>query len=97
MNLSGRIYIKKDENTLNYFHRFTKIKVENLPWEVQTVDSISTPGVIELVLREDYQNEYAELPSIQETDEIIIGKNIVEQDSQVSYIINENYYDESGT
>lgn len=98
MNLSGRIYIKKDENTLDYFHRFTKINIAGLPWEVQTVDSISTPGVIELVVKEDYVNEYKDLPSIPIEDEndIIIGQDIVKQDSNNSYMINSNYYDESG-
>jgi len=98
MNLSGRIYIKKDENTLDYFHRFTKINIAGLPWEVQTIDSISTPGVIELVIKEDYTNEYKNLPSvpIEDENDIIIGQDIVKQDSNNSYMINSNYYDESG-
>ncbi len=99
MNLSGKIYIKKDANTEDFFHRFVKIKIDGLPWEVETIDKISTPGIIEVVLREDYVNQDKELPSISidgQENEIIIGRNTVQQDSIASYIINENYFDKSG-
>jgi hypothetical protein len=56
LNYSLLVYITKNEETLDYFHRFTKITIDNKPWEVQMVDSISTPGVIELALKEDFKN-----------------------------------------
>lgn len=35
-NLSGTIYIKKDERTKGFFHRFTKIQMDGHAWEVHS-------------------------------------------------------------
>lgn len=56
LNLSLVMYITKNEETLNYFSRFKKIMLNGKPWEVQNVDSISTPGIIEVSLKETYSN-----------------------------------------
>ena len=37
-----------------------KIKLNGKPWEVQAVDSISTEGIIEVALKETYQNSIQE-------------------------------------
>ena len=50
------MYITKNEDTLNYFHRFNKIEIDGQTWEVQVVDSISTPGLLEVSLKEAYNN-----------------------------------------
>lgn len=55
-NYTLLMYITKDKNTLDYFHRFTKIEIDGLPWEVQAVDSIATEGLIEVSLKESYRN-----------------------------------------
>lgn len=55
-----QMYITKDEKTEAFFHRYSIIKVNNKPWEVQAVDSISTDGIIILYLKEWYQNSIAE-------------------------------------
>lgn len=54
------LYITKNEDTLAFFHRFMKIKFNGKPWEVQVVDSISTEGIIEVALKETYQNSIQE-------------------------------------
>lgn len=56
MNYSSIIYITKNEETLDYFHRFAKIKIDNKPWEVKVVNESSGDGIIEIVLSEDYSN-----------------------------------------
>lgn len=56
LNYSLVIYIPQNEETLKYFHRFKKVMINNQPWEVQAVDSISTPGIIEISLKETYNN-----------------------------------------
>jgi hypothetical protein len=38
--------ITKDENTLEFFHRFAKIEIANEMWEVQAVNKDSGDGVI---------------------------------------------------
>lgn len=55
-NYTLLMYITKNEETLNYFHRFTKIEIDGLPWEVQVVDAIATEGIIEVSLKETYKN-----------------------------------------
>lgn len=56
LNYNLTMYITKDEKTERYFHRFSKVEINNMPWEVQAVDSISLDGVIIVALRETYQN-----------------------------------------
>lgn len=75
-NYTLLMYITKNEETLDYFHRFTKIEIDGLPWEVQVVDSIATEGIIEVSLKETYKNTIEK--EIKEEEEIIIPekKNI---------------------
>ena len=68
-NYTLLMYITKNEETLNYFHRFTKIEIDGLPWEVQVVDSIATEGIIEVSLKETYKNTIEK--EIKEEEEII--------------------------
>jgi hypothetical protein len=56
LNYSLVMYITQNEETLKYFHRFKKVMINNQPWEVQAVDSISTPGIMEISLKETYTN-----------------------------------------
>lgn len=97
LNLSGTIYIKNDENTKQFFHRFTHIKLDGHIWEVQVTDSISVPGILELEVQEYYDNTIAELPEIKLDEEtplnVIKGQTVVKQDSVVGYMIDALAYD----
>lgn len=96
LNLSGTIYIKKDERTKNFFKRFTHIKLAGHTWEVQVTDSITVPGIIELEIQEYYDNTAAELPEIvQEGCHEIIGKETVEQNGEYGYKIRPAYLNPS--
>lgn len=55
-NYSLVLYVTQNEETLEYFHRFSKININGQPWEIQAIDSISTPGIIEVALKETYKN-----------------------------------------
>lgn len=91
-NWSGTIYIKKDERTINYFHRFTKFTIEGHKWEVHVVDEISVPGIIELEIREFYDDLLEDLPVVeQEGCHEIIGRETVEQDGTYGYMIRSAY------
>lgn len=59
-NYSAIIYITKNEETLNFFHRFNKIKIDNKPWEIKAVDESSGDGIIEVQLRETFKNSVQE-------------------------------------
>lgn len=97
LNLSGRIYIKNDENTRDFFHRFTHIKLAGHTWEVQVTDSITVPGILELEIQEYYDNSIAELPSILKDEttpiNVISGTTTVKQDTIVGYAISNEAYD----
>lgn len=99
LNLSGTIYIKNDENTKNYFKRFTRVKLDGHEWEVQVTDSITVPGIIELEVQEYYDNTIEELPKIRQHSEIeidpkptIIGETLVKPGTIVGYMIDAEYY-----
>lgn len=93
LNLSGTVYIKKDKHTENFFSRFKTIKIEGQIWEVQVVDKITVPGIIELELQEYYNNPPSELPEVvpQGCHEIL-GRETVEQDNEYGYRIRDSYY-----
>lgn len=92
LNLSGTIYIKLNQETRDFFKRFTHIKVDGHIWEVQVTDSISVPGILELEVQEYYDNPIAELPEIiKRESDIIIGETTVKQDTVVGYYIPEEY------
>lgn len=56
LNGTLQIYITQNEETLKFFHRFAKIKLNGNSWEVQAIDAISTPGIIEVALKEVSNN-----------------------------------------
>ena len=56
LNYTVQLYITKNRETSEYFHRFSKVFIHGRPWEVQAIDDISTPGVIEVHLKETYNN-----------------------------------------
>jgi hypothetical protein len=68
LNYTLIMYITKDEFTLDYFERFKKIKIDNKPWEVQAVDTISSMGIIEVALKETFSNTLEEEMKDAETE-----------------------------
>ena len=96
-----RLYVQKTEETKNYFHRFQILEFDGKPWEVQTVDTISTDGIMEVVIKEYYQNTIQDLvnqekedfesqkPEIDETLPYIKGEtNVYPYDEKDYEIIN---------
>lgn len=69
LNYSLIMYITKNDETLDYFHRFSKVKIGENMWEVKTVDPYSADGIIEVCLGEWYNNEFAEEP-VEDTTEL---------------------------
>ena len=58
-NHSLNILMPKNEDTLNYFKRYSKFYLQNddTCWRVEATDWISMPGVLEVVAVEYYANE----------------------------------------
>ena len=77
-----QMYITKDEKTEMFFHRFHIIDINGKPWEIQSIDNMSSEGIIIVYLKEWYQNSIekakaeedaaAEVTSIITEDEPII-------------------------
>lgn len=76
-----QMYITKDEKTEAFFHRFSTIKINGKPWEVQSIDSISSDGIIIVYLKEWYQNSIAEAKA--EEDAAIEVSSIISQNQAV--------------
>lgn len=57
LNYSLKMYISADENTKQNLKRFSIIKINNNPWEVQTVDSITNQGILIVYLKEYFSQE----------------------------------------
>lgn len=82
-NWSLNILLPKNEYTLKYFKRYTKFYLKDLDtcWRVEAVDSISTPGIIELSGVEYYANEAL--------DSDFIVNNLVKEPENPNTIIEE--------
>lgn len=96
INYSLIMYITKNEDTLDYFHRFKQVKIGKNMWEVKTVDPYAADGIIEVCLGEWYNNEFIEeqekpIESDENVDELQIprieGPEIVHPFDIVEYTI----------
>ena len=65
------MYITKNEETLDYFKRFSIVKINNNPWEVQAIDDINTKGIIVIALKEYYKNSLEEAVEQEKQEEKI--------------------------
>lgn len=98
INYTLDMIITKNEETLEFFERFKKIKFDGRTWETQVVDRYGGDGVLELGLKEDFNNEYgpdleAEIPKepiekIEKELPQILGESIVYPFDERSYTIN---------
>lgn len=96
INYSLIMYITKNEDTLDYFHRFKQVKIGKNMWEVKTVDPYAADGIIEVCLGEWYNNEFEEeheepIEPDESTDELPIprieGPKIVSPFDIIDYTI----------
>lgn len=93
LNYTMILDVPKNDQTLAFFERFQKIKINGNTWEIQATDKISVDGIIEVALKEAFNNSIedaaiAEAESLEETiDSRIIGKNILYPYDVISYAI----------
>lgn len=71
LNYSITMYVTKDKNTEAFFHRFAKIDINEKPWEVQAVDSMSQDGIIIVALKETYENSIEDAVEKEKVDTYI--------------------------
>ena len=58
LNYSLVVFVSKNEDTLDYFHRFTKVKIDGNSWQVAAVNQYFADGIIKLCLNEWFSNEF---------------------------------------
>lgn len=56
LNYDASLLVTKNEETEAFFHRFQILKLNGKQYEVQIVDGFSTDGILEVHLKEWYQN-----------------------------------------
>ena len=86
LNLSGTVYIKKTEQTQDYFNRFTRLKINGHTWQVKVVDTLTVPGVIELEVQEYFDSiteDLIEINHIDTQNEIIGPQQVYPYESYV--------------
>ena len=93
------MYITKNEETEKFFHRFVRFDLGGKPWEVQTVDGISSEGILEVTIQEWYDNtiedlvneekkqEESQQPEIDKSLPHILGDTVVYPYDEKQYTI----------
>ncbi len=84
LNYSLLMYITENEETREFFHRFSKIKVRGKPYECQVQDSFAADDIIEVVLLETYDNPLEE-------EEGIPAVELIQPEEGQPYIDGESY------
>lgn len=93
LNETAFMYIERNEDTLAFFQRFAKLKLGDQWWEVQATDKISSEGIIEVALKEDFTNKFNNLEENyseiikedEKTEPYIKGAAVVKPYSLLSY------------
>ena len=71
LNYSLVMYITKNEETLDFFHRFTKVKIDGNTWEVVVVNPYYANGIIKVSLNESFNNSLEDAQKPIEPEPII--------------------------
>lgn len=83
-NYTITLLIQKNKKTLEYFQRYTRFYLNNLTfdddtptcWRVEAVDSISSPGILEIHAKEYYINDDKDI--------------IIDDNGNIDYVVNGN-------
>lgn len=106
-NYSLNIYMPKNKYTLEYFRRYAKFYLqevaegeEQICWRVEAIDSISTPGILEVTAVEYYANEMEDdrengivgglivknvEPEVEDTKNTIVGETFIKPHTEHEY------------
>lgn len=98
LNYIAQIFLPNTEELKELFHRFTIIKIAGEPWEVQAVDALTNPGLLQVNLKEWYKNSIAEAAAEEESkkpqppepspgEPHIVGEKVIYPYQQYSYSI----------
>ena len=82
LNYSAEIFITQNEETLDYFHRFQKIKINGKNWQVVAQNAASGEGIIKVALMETFNNELEEEVTAQKKEEQELTEAIREHNKE---------------
>lgn len=79
LNYSRVMYITRNEQTVDFFHRFTTLKVNNETWQVQSVNRVYDDNILKVTFKEYFNNNLpdTEEPSTDDHTSEIVGDNVV--------------------
>lgn len=83
LNYTLMMTIANNEETEAFFHRFSLIKFKGKTWEVQAIDNISTEGIIDIYLKEYYNNSIADAAEVEKEENIPETKVLEEGTPQI--------------
>ena len=101
LNYSLVMYITKNEETEQYFHRFAKVKILGKTWKVETVNPYYGDGIIQVCLDEYFNNtieeeeikrQQEEAAAAEEEEEEIDSTTVVIQGESTVYPYDELTY-----
>ena len=81
------MWVTKNEDTEAFFHRFNKIEIKGNPWEICAADFDSTPGLIEVQLKETFRNTIADEKKAEEEALKPINPEPGEEEQTLPHII----------
>ena len=86
-NYSLSILMPKNEKTLEYFKRYKKFYLQDNEtcWRVEATDSISTPGILEVIAVEYYSNKDED-----DLEAGIVGKLVFEEQEKANTALGNN-------
>lgn len=104
-NYSLSILMPKNDETIKYFKRYSKfyLQDDNVCWQVEAIDWISTPGILEVIAIEYYANKdeddiqngivggliiEPENPNTQEEERTILGETFIKVKKSYEYSFN---------
>ena len=114
-NYSLSILLPLNKDTLKQFKRYSKFFLQNIEgseqicWKVEAIDSISTPGILEVIATEDYINDFeddikhgivgglvqeVENPNDIDVENTIIGETFIKPKTTNVYYFNGNIQSE---
>lgn len=84
-NLTINAYVSLSEKTRKWFNRYQKFSFAGRTWQVNTVDDISTPNILEFTAQENYECDHEDLiiditdpnPEVPEIENTIIGETFI--------------------
>ena len=108
-NYTLSILMPLNEDTLKQFQRYSKFYLQNIQgehkvcWRVEATDSISTPGILEVIAEEYYSNEFEDdikngivgglieeikNPNSEEVEDAIVGETFIKPKTTYTYYFN---------